>query len=98
MTEENAPLPEARAPAASWRRRMSTPLKIGLSAAVLAMALAVVGIVRGAVPLNPLSIGLALLISAASWGIVAWAIATAAQDVDADVAAAETEAEAPKTA
>lgn len=96
MTEEDTPVDEtgsaANASTPSRRRRLNTPLKIGLGAAVLALALAVVGIVRGQVPLNPLSIGLALLISAASWGIVAWLVATAAQDVDTDVAAAEAEA------
>ena len=40
-------------------------------------------------PLNPLSILLALLISGGSWGLVAWAVATAAVDVEADVAEAE---------
>jgi hypothetical protein len=70
-------------------------MKIGLAAAAIAALLVVVGIVRGNVPLNPLSIFLALLISAGTWGLVAWAIATAAADVDADVAEAEAEATAP---
>jgi len=38
------------------------------------------------VPLNPLSIFLALLISAGGWGIVSWAVATAVLDVERDVA------------
>ena len=69
-------------------------MKIGLAAAAIAAVLVIIGIVRGNVPLNPLSILLALLISAGSWGLVAWAIATAAVDVEADVAEAEAEAEA----
>lgn len=68
-------------------------MKIGLAAAAIAAVLVIVGILRGNVPLNPLSIFLALLISAGSWGLVAWAIATAAVDVEADVAAAEAQAE-----
>lgn len=72
-------------------RRLSGPLKIGLIAAALGITLAVIGIARGNVPLNPLSIGLALLISGGSWGLVAWAVATAASDVDADLAEAEQE-------
>jgi len=48
-----------------------------------------VGIFRGMVPLNPLSILLALLISGGSWGIVSWAIATAVVDVEKDVAGTE---------
>ena len=71
-----------------WKR-LSIPLRIGLVAAALAILLALVGIARGNVPLNPLSILLALLISGGSWGLVAWVVATAAVDVDADVADAE---------
>ena len=67
-------------------------MKIGLAAAAIAAVLVIIGIIRGNVPLNPLSILLALLISAGSWGLVAWAIATAAVDVEADVAEAELEA------
>jgi hypothetical protein len=66
--------------------RLSGPLKIGLIAAALGLLLAIIGIARGNVPLNPLSIALALLISGGSWGLVAWAVATAAADVDADLA------------
>ena len=69
-------------------------MKIGLAAAAIAAVLVIIGIIRGNVPLNPVSILLALLISAGSWGLVAWAIATAAVDVEADVAEAEAEAEA----
>ncbi len=73
------------------KRRLSGPLKIGLVAAALGLTLAIIGIARGNVPLNPLSIGMALLISGGSWGLVAWAVATAAADVDADLAEAERE-------
>lgn len=68
-------------------------MKIGLAAAAIAAVLVIIGIIRGNVPLNPLSILLALLISAGSWGLVAWAIATAAVDVESDVAEAEDEVE-----
>lgn len=66
-------------------KRLSGPLKVGLIAALLGILLAVVGIARGAVPANALSIFLALLISGLSWGMVAWAIATAAADVEQDL-------------
>ena len=69
----------------SWRR-LGLPLRVGLICAGLGMALAVVGIARGAVPLNPLSIFLALLISGGSWGVVSWAVATAVVDVERDLA------------
>lgn len=74
------------------RRRLSGPLKIGLIAAALGIALALVGIARGNVPLNPTSVLLALLISGGSWGLVAWAVATAAHDVESDLAETEVEA------
>lgn len=80
--------------AKSFWKRLSVPLKICIGAAAIAVILAVIGILRGNVPLNPISILLALVISAGSWGLVAWAVATAAVDVEADVAAAEAEAAA----
>ena len=64
---------------------LSGPLKVGLVFAVLGILLAIIGIFRGQVPLNPLSIFLALLISGGSWGVVSWAVATAAVDVDRDL-------------
>jgi len=69
----------------SWRR-LSLPLRVGLIFAALGMTLAIVGIVRGAVPLNPVSILLALVISGGSWGVVSWAVATAVVDVENDLA------------
>jgi len=70
--------------------RISLPLKVGLIFAFVAMLLAIVGIVRGIVPANPLSIFLALLISGGSWGLVSWAVASAAVDVERDIAEQET--------
>jgi hypothetical protein len=65
--------------------RVGLPLKVGIAFALVAMVLALVGIVRGIVPPNPLSVFLALLISGASWGLVAWAVTTAVVDVERDV-------------
>ena len=76
---------------AGLRVRISGPLKVGLVCAALGVILAIVGIARGMVPLNPLSIFLALLISGGSWGVVSWAVAAAAADVDRDVADAYAE-------
>lgn len=73
-------------------RRLSLPLKIALGFAALGIALTVVGIARGNVPLNPASIGMALLIGGGSWFLVAWAVAAAAVDVEEDVAEAESKA------
>jgi hypothetical protein len=68
--------------------RLDLPLRVGLICAAIGMALALVGIVRGNVPLNPLSVLLALLISGGSWGVVSWAITTATVDVEQEVAEA----------
>ena len=72
----------------SWRR-LNLPLRVGLFFAALGMTLAIVGIMRGAVPLNPISIFLALAISGGSWGVVSWAVATAVVDVENDLAEEE---------
>jgi hypothetical protein len=66
--------------------RLPLALRVGLIFAAAGMALAIVGIVKGTVPANPLSILLALLISGGSWGVVSWAVATAVIDVERDVA------------
>jgi hypothetical protein len=73
----------------------SLPLRVGLIFAAAGIILAIVGIVRGTVPAQPLSILLALLISGGSWGVVSWAVTTAIVDVEADLAqgAAETGAD-----
>ncbi len=67
-------------------KRMSTPLKVGLAFGLLGLALTVVGIVRGTVPNNPASIAMALLIGGGVWFVVSWAVATAAADVEEDLA------------
>lgn len=74
-------------------RHVSGPVKIGLAAAAVAMVMVLIGLARGNVPLNPLSIIMALAISGGSWGVVAWAIATAARDVERDLAEGEDEGE-----
>ncbi len=72
---------------------LSTPLKIGLCFGLIGLALTVVGIVRGTVPPNPASIAVALLIGGGVWFVVSWAVATAAVDVEQDLAEAQEEAE-----
>jgi hypothetical protein len=66
-------------------KRLTTPLKIGLFFGLLGITFTVLGIVRGNVPLNPPSIAIALLIGGGVWFLVAWAVATAAVDVEQDV-------------
>lgn len=67
-------------------RRLGLPARVGIICAALGILLAIVGIIRGNVPLNPASILLALLISGGSWGVVSWAITTAVVDVEHDLA------------
>jgi hypothetical protein len=69
----------------NWWNRRGLPLRVGLICAALGIVLAIVGIIRGNVPLNPLSILLALLISGGSWGVVSWAVTTAVVDVERDL-------------
>lgn len=64
--------------------KLSIPLKIGIGAGGLGLLLTLVGIARGNVPLNPASIGVALLIGGGVWFLVAWAVAAAAVDVEED--------------
>ncbi len=66
--------------------RLSLPIKIGLIFGLIGLALTVVGIVRGTVPAQPLSILVALLIGGGVWFVVSWAVATAAVDVENDIA------------
>jgi hypothetical protein len=66
--------------------RLGLPARVGIICAALGMILALVGIIRGNVPLNPVSILLALLISGGSWGVVSWAVTTAVVDVEHDLA------------
>lgn len=63
---------------------LSTPMKIGLTAGALGILLTLVGVLRGNVPPNPASIGMALLIGGGVWFLVAWAVASAAVDVEQD--------------
>ncbi len=67
----------------------SGPVKVGAIFGSIGILLTIVGIARGNVPLNPASIGMALLIGGGVWFLVAWAVATAAVDVDQDQAEQE---------
>lgn len=71
-------------------RRIASPaVKIGLVFGGIGLLLTVIGIARGNVPLNPASIGMALLIGGGVWFLVSWAVATAAIDVESDAAELE---------
>ena len=72
-------------PAQKPARRLSLPVKIGLAFGVLGLLLTVVGIFRGQVPLAPANIAVALLLGGGVWFVIAWAVATAAVDVEENV-------------
>jgi uncharacterized BrkB/YihY/UPF0761 family membrane protein len=77
-----------------WQR-LDGPFKVGLVFAVLAIVLTIVGIFRDpTTPVTAWSLGVGSLISGVTWGLVSWAIATAAVEVENDVAQAEAEVQA----
>lgn len=67
-------------------KKFSSPFKIGAIFGLLGILLTLIGVMRGNVPLNLASIGMALLIGGGVWFVVAWAVTTAARDVDRDLA------------
>jgi hypothetical protein len=79
MTESNTSMKNI------WQR-MSGPLKIGLICAGLGIILTIIGILRDpTTPTTAWSLGMGSLISGFTWGLVSWAIATAAVEVENDV-------------
>ena len=88
MVSEDAKGPTPIPEKASLWRRMSGPLKVGLGFALVAILMAIVGLVRGSAsaPLTVRSVLMAILISGGTWGLVSWAIATAVVEVERDVA------------
>ena len=68
------------------RSRLSVPVQVGIGFAIVGLVLTIVGILRGNVPLNPASIAVALVIGGGVWFVVSWAVATAAVDVESDLA------------
>jgi hypothetical protein len=66
-------------------RRLSLPVKIGLIFGIMGLTLTLVGIARGAVPMQPPNIVVALLIGGGVWFVIAWAVAAAAVDVEKDI-------------
>jgi hypothetical protein len=67
------------------KRGLSLPVKIGLVFGALGLLLTVIGIARGQVPLAPANIAVALLLGGGVWYLIAWAVATAAVDVERDM-------------
>jgi len=79
---------------ALWRR-LNGPTKIGLVCAAIGILLTIIGIFRDpTTPVTAWSLGMGALISGGTWGLVSWAIATAAVEVERDVAEAENQDDA----
>lgn len=65
--------------------RLSGPVKIGLALGFLGALLTVIGLITGDfVPLTLRSFLLGILLGGGSWGLVSWAIASAASDAMGD--------------
>ncbi len=62
------------------------PVLIGVIAALIAIGLSVFGMVRNpeGTPLNVRSLLLVVVLAGGSWGLIAWAIATAAVEAGKD--------------
>ena len=74
-----------------WQR-LDGPLKVGIAFAVLGIVLTIIGIFRDpTTPITAWSLSVGSLISGSVWGVVSWAIATAAVEVEADVQAMQAE-------
>ncbi len=92
MTSTDAVRTDQLPPAApqDWRARargaLHGPLLIGLIAALVAIALSFYGMLTNpsATPLTLRSALLVILIAGGSWGLIAWAIATAAVEAGKD--------------
>ena len=61
--------------------KLSGPLKIGLIVGLIGALLTVIGLLKGGfAPLTPWSLFFGIVIGGGAWGLVSWAIATAASD------------------
>ncbi len=88
MANENAPAVQSTPPVAPSRVRklLRGPVLIGIVAALIAIALSLYGMLTNpnATPLTLRSFLLVVLIAGGAWGLIAWAIATAAVEAGKD--------------
>ncbi len=89
MTEEtNKPAPQPLPPSlwARIRGALHGPVLIGVIAALVAIGLSIFGMVRNPenTPVNVRSVLIVVLLAGGSWGLIAWAIATAAVEAGKD--------------
>ncbi|NPV08919.1 MAG: hypothetical protein HPY83_13275 [Anaerolineae bacterium] len=71
--------------------RLSGPTKVGLAFAALAIVLTVAGQLRHPGDITFRSLVMGILIGGGSWGLVSWAIAYAAWDVEKEIAGSDDE-------
>lgn len=71
-----------------WRR-LSGPTKVAIACATVAILLTIIGQLRNPDQITPRSLLMGILIGGGSWGLVSWAIAYAAWDVESEIAAEE---------
>ncbi len=77
-----------------WKQ-LGGPVKIGLVLGLIGALLTVIGLLMGNLaPLTARSLLLGVVLGGGSWGVVSWAIATVASDVEAE-AGTEASAAAP---
>ncbi len=81
-----SPAPEKRSLVSRVRGVLHGPVLVGVIAAVIAIALSVFGMIRNpdATPVNIRSLLLVIVLAGGSWGLIAWAIATAAVEAGKD--------------
>ncbi|MCC7164161.1 MAG: hypothetical protein IT331_16825 [Anaerolineae bacterium] len=87
MANESTSIPPAPETAATRARKiLRGPVLVGVVAALLAIGLSLYGMLTNpnAVPLNLRSFLLVVIIAGGSWGLIAWAIATAAVEAGKD--------------
>lgn len=65
--------------------RIPGPVKVGLVFGSLGLILTLLGIVRGAVPMSPPNLAVAIAIGFGVWFFVSWAVAQAARDVEEEL-------------
>ena len=71
-----------------WKK-LGGPVKIGLVLGLIGALLTVIGLLMGNMtPLTARSLVLGVILGGGSWGVVSWAIAAVAADVDGDAAGA----------
>jgi len=85
MTKENQLSSQPTSLVARVRGMLHGPVLVGVIAALVAIALSVFGMIRNADPvLNLRSLLLVVVLAGGSWGLIAWAIATAAVEAGKD--------------